>query len=303
LDNSLSLVFVNANYETAGLIETVKGILAFVACPMFGRLSDIIGRKRCLLLTVLGTTLPICVLSLTSSLWTFLAFQALSGMFAATFPLTFAYIADFVPREKRAPAYGMALATFGLSFSIGPIIGGYLARALGARSVFICSTLLVAVDVAYITLILPESMLLKAAPASCRSNASNSSNGNGSNGKRSGLFVKIPAVLRRGTPGYQDGCSADDSTDYLPFQWNPLHSLQAFQGNPLLHRITVIVFLYYTAVWAVVSTLMVYVTRKFHFSAVTVGQLLSAHGLTTMFAEGKKRLPQRSCSGYLQVHL
>jgi MFS transporter, DHA1 family, tetracycline resistance protein len=216
-------------------------------------------------------------------------------MFAATFPLTFAYIADFVPREKRAPAYGMALATFGLSFSVGPIIGGYLARALGARSVFICSTLLVAVDVAYITLVLPESMLLKAAPASCRSNAS-SSNGNNSNGsnsngsKRNGLFVKIPAVLRRGTPGYQDGCSADDSTDYLPFQWNPLHSLQAFQGNPLLHRITVIVFLYYTAVWAVVSTLMVYVTRKFHFSAVTVGQLLSAHGLTTMFAEGIQRL-------------
>lgn len=47
-----------------------------------------------------------------------------------------------------------------------------------------------------------------------------------------------------------------------------------------------IVFLYYTTVWAVVSTLMVYVTRHLNFSPVTVGWLLSFYGVSTMFSEG-----------------
>ena len=41
------------------------------------------------------------------------------GCFAATFPLVFSYIGDLVPPPRRAPAYGLALATFGLSFSLG----------------------------------------------------------------------------------------------------------------------------------------------------------------------------------------
>ncbi len=47
-------------------------------------------------------------------------------------------------------------------------------------------------------------------------------------------------------------------------------------------NLAVIVFLYYTAVWAIVSTLVVYVTRQLHFSSVTLGWLLSGYGLATM---------------------
>lgn len=53
-----------------------------------------------------------------------------------------------------------------------------------------------------------------------------------------------------------------------------------------MRNIAFIVFLYYTTVWAIVSTLMVYVTRRLHFSPVTVGWLLSFYGLATMFSEG-----------------
>lgn len=51
-------------------------------------------------------------------------------------------------------------------------------------------------------------------------------------------------------------------------------------------NLALIVFLYYTSVWAIVSTLMVYVTRHLHFSPVTIGWLLSGYGLATMFSEG-----------------
>jgi MFS transporter, DHA1 family, tetracycline resistance protein len=82
----------------------------------------------------------------------------LSGLFSATFPLTFAYIADCVPPNERAPAYGLALATLGLSFTIGPPLGGYIDSNFGSRSVFILSFALVLLDLLYILFILPETV-------------------------------------------------------------------------------------------------------------------------------------------------
>lgn len=58
-------------------------------------------------------------------IWIFVFLLALSGIFSSTFTLTFAYISDTVPnKEDRVSAYGLALATFGLSFTVGPMAGG-----------------------------------------------------------------------------------------------------------------------------------------------------------------------------------
>ena len=78
---------------------------------------------------------------------------------SATFPLTFAYISDCVAdKKKRAPAFGLALATFGLSFCLGPVSGSYLARQFGDKSVFFFSFALVLVNICYITFYLPETV-------------------------------------------------------------------------------------------------------------------------------------------------
>lgn len=52
-------------YYAIGTIETIKGALAFVACPLVGKVSDKVGRKACLLATVVGTTAPVCLLAFT----------------------------------------------------------------------------------------------------------------------------------------------------------------------------------------------------------------------------------------------
>ena len=52
-----------------------------------------------------------------------------------------------------------------------------------------------------------------------------------------------------------------------------------------MSNVAIIVFLYYCSVWAVVSTLMIHVTRQLHFSAGTVAWLLSGYGMCTMFSE------------------
>jgi MFS family permease len=158
-------------YMVMGVAECIRGLLAFVSCPLFGKLSDVIGRKVCLLVTVAGTCAPVCSLALLSwephspslqddtilnvtavsepddesagaSMWPalssstgaqslhpnaitiFVILLCLSGIFSSTFTLVFAYISDTVrKRDERVSAYGLALATFGLSFTIGPMAG------------------------------------------------------------------------------------------------------------------------------------------------------------------------------------
>lgn len=72
----------------------------------------------------------------------------------------------------------------------------------------------------------------------------------------------------------------------FPLSWRPTEILAVFRKSEFLGRIGRIVFLYYLSVYAIVSTLMVYVTKALHFSPVLTGYLLSTFGLCTMFAEG-----------------
>jgi DHA1 family tetracycline resistance protein-like MFS transporter len=144
------------SYFVVGISETIKGILAFISCPILGRLSDQIGRKNCILVSMLGTTFPVCILSFTTNVTFYIICLSLSGLFSATFTLTFAYIADCVEKRKRAAAYGLALATFGLSFTIGPVMGGYINEQFGSNVVYFASVVLVTVNALYIVFSLPE---------------------------------------------------------------------------------------------------------------------------------------------------
>lgn len=231
-------------------METIKGVLAFISCPAFGRLSDRIGRKYCLLVTVTGTTLPVCILAFTSNMYIYAFVMSLSGIFSATFPLTFAYISDCVDKKNRAPAYGLALATFGLSFCLGPLSGSYLAAQFSSQVVFLTSSALLLVNILYIVTYLPETV--KGANSASRS-------------------------LQHLT---------NDAMEYLPNTWNIHETFRVFSLDPFMTNLAVIVFLYYASVWAIVSTLMVYVTRHLHFDPVTLGWLLSGYGFATMFSEG-----------------
>jgi len=212
-------------YLVMGFVDFIRGFLAFIACPLFGKVSDVVGRRICLFVTVLGTCAPVSSLALfpwvleevvdeadyavsssgstrnstragsaatagatasssqrddamiqellsnvtaafnassvgseasvegasdEAGIWpvvfetsesdagddhgnsrtemvlhptaitVFVILLALSGIFSSTFTLVFAYISDTVrQQDERVSAYGLALATFGLSFTIG----------------------------------------------------------------------------------------------------------------------------------------------------------------------------------------
>ena len=179
---------------------------------------------------------------------TFVVLFALSGLFASTFTLVFAYISDTVRnQDERVSAYGLALATFGLSFTIGPMAGGYLAQS-NRQYVFILSLLLTVVDLMYIYLILPESKELSyPVPKSMRSSAS--------------------LVLEH------------------HITWNPVESLKIILYDDFLYKVGQVAFLYYTGLWALISTLSVYAVKRFQLTPERLGELMSVLGLCTMVAE------------------
>lgn len=89
----------------------LQGLLSFLVAPLIGALSDVWGRKSLLLLAVFATCLPTAFLFL-SSLDLYVAVLSLSGLFAVTFSVVFAYVADVTSEEERSAAYGQVTAMF-----------------------------------------------------------------------------------------------------------------------------------------------------------------------------------------------
>ena len=141
-----------------GVSAGVKGLLSFVTNPVVGALSDrALGRRLPILVTSAGTALPYAVFLLGASVRAFLAVNAACGVFLCTFSLVMAYVADTTTEATRTAAYGVALATFGVSFAGGPFAGSLLVRALGVSALWWTIVALAAANLAYIGLVLPES--------------------------------------------------------------------------------------------------------------------------------------------------
>src|ERR1700730_17671057 len=110
-----------------GWFGTIFALMQFFFSPILGVISDRFGRRPVILLSNLGLGLDYIVTALAPTIgWLFLG-RIISGVTASSIPTSMAYIADVVPKEKRAGAFGMIGVAFGLGFILGPGIGGPLA--------------------------------------------------------------------------------------------------------------------------------------------------------------------------------
>ncbi|KAM9823198.1 hippocampus abundant transcript 1 protein-like isoform 1-T1 [Syngnathus typhle] len=146
-----------------GLVQGVKGFLSFLSAPVIGALSDVWGRKRFLLMTVFFTCAPIPFMRI-SPRWYF-ALIAVSGVFAVTFSVIFAYVADITDERQRSTAYGLVSATFAASLVTSPAIGAYLSARYGDSLVVLIATVISVADIAFVFLAVPESLPDKMRPA------------------------------------------------------------------------------------------------------------------------------------------
>ena len=106
----------------------VYSIMQFFFIPIWGRLSDRIGRRPVLLWSIGATAVGMALVGLAPSLVLLLAARAFAGIATANIAVAQAYIADVTPPEHRARGMGIIGIAFGLGFIFGPAIGGELSR-------------------------------------------------------------------------------------------------------------------------------------------------------------------------------
>ena len=111
-------------------VTTAYLITSTITTPLYGKLSDLYGRKRFFLAAITIFMIGSVTCAFAQSMYQLAAFRALQGLGAGgLFSLALAIIGDVVPPRERAKYQGYFLAVFGTSSVLGPIIGGFFAGA------------------------------------------------------------------------------------------------------------------------------------------------------------------------------
>lgn len=153
--------FVGGDVATAalwvGVFGTMFAFIQFITAPIQGTLSDRYGRRPVILLSCLGLGLDFIFMALAPTLmWLFVG-RIISAITSASFTTANAYIADVTAPDKRAQAFGMIGAAFGLGFIVGPVMGGWLGD-IDLRYPFWGAAILALCNFAYGWFVLPESL-------------------------------------------------------------------------------------------------------------------------------------------------
>ena len=145
--------------QMLGIFGTVFAGMQFFFSPVLGSLSDRFGRRPVVLLSNFGLGFDYMLMAWAPALsWLFLG-RIIAGITASSIPTAQAYMADVTPREKRAAAFGILNAAFGIGFVLGPAIGGLLGN-VNPRLPFLVAGSLSLVNGLYGLFVLPESLSL-----------------------------------------------------------------------------------------------------------------------------------------------
>ncbi len=115
-----------AGAATVGLMMSSFSAAQFLFAPLWGTLSDRVGRRPILLLSLAGSVIGFGIFGFARSVAWLFAARILSGVAGASIPTAQAYIADCTTAENRAKGMGIIGAAFGLGFVLGPAAGGLL---------------------------------------------------------------------------------------------------------------------------------------------------------------------------------
>ena len=140
-----------------GIMAATFAVMQFVFSPILGGLSDRVGRRPVLLISMGALALDYVIMALAGSIWWLLAGRVLGGITSATHSTANAYMADITRPDERAARFGLLSAAFGVGFVLGPMLGGLLA-GLDTRAPFWVAAGLAAGNFALGLMVLPESL-------------------------------------------------------------------------------------------------------------------------------------------------
>ncbi|HWU15113.1 MAG TPA: Tet(A)/Tet(B)/Tet(C) family tetracycline efflux MFS transporter [Caulobacter sp.] len=138
-----------------GAFLGLYALMQFACSPVLGTLSDKLGRRPVLLVSLAGAAIDYVFMAFAPSLaWLFVG-RAIAGITGANMAVAQAYIADITPEAQRARRFGVFSAMFGLGFILGPVLGGVLG-GVWVRAPFLAAAALNGLNFLMALLVLPE---------------------------------------------------------------------------------------------------------------------------------------------------
>ena len=139
-----------------GIMIALYAVMQFIFAPVLGALSDNLGRRPVLLISLVGAAINYVAMAFAPQLWMLLLGRAIAGLTSANMSVAMAYVTDISPEDKRARRFGLFNAMFGAGFIVGPVLGGLLGDCW-LRLPFIAAAVLNAGNLLLALFILPES--------------------------------------------------------------------------------------------------------------------------------------------------
>jgi DHA1 family tetracycline resistance protein-like MFS transporter len=141
-----------------GALIGTYSLMQFLATLVLGRLSDRLGRRPILLVTISCSLAGYLVFALAGSYWALLVGRTISGFSAGNISVAQAYVADITTAKERSRGMGLIGAAFGLGFTVGPALGGLVGHYGGPRAVGLTAAGLAATNLILAYCILRESL-------------------------------------------------------------------------------------------------------------------------------------------------
>ena len=159
-----------ASEATIGILLAIYSAMQFVFAPILGKLSDKVGRRPVLLVSLIGTSIGFLIMGLAPKMplglalfgmaptlvWLFIA-RIIDGISGGNISTAQAYIADVTSPEERSKGMGLIGAAFGLGFIFGPAISGLMTH-VSAEAPFFFASAMAAANATALYFLLPESL-------------------------------------------------------------------------------------------------------------------------------------------------
>ena len=148
---------MGASGTELGLLNASYAVMRLIFGPIWGSISDRIGRKRILMVGILGFGITMVWFGLATQLWMLFAARILAGILSsATAPTTMAYIGDNAPEGELSKGLGRLSAAGGIGAILGPLLGGLVASDSLSTPFFIAAGL-AGISLVLALIFLPES--------------------------------------------------------------------------------------------------------------------------------------------------
>lgn len=149
---------IGATENELAWIVGIYSLLQVFCSPLLGKISDRVGRKPVLAVSILGTAVGFVVLGAATTVTMLLVGRIIDGISGGNISTAMACIADSTSKKERSRNMGLVGAAFGLGFIIGPALGGVLSNHFGLAVPFYFAAGLALLNVVLVMIRLPETL-------------------------------------------------------------------------------------------------------------------------------------------------